>query len=247
MILPSDHVVLDATAFQKAMAVACAFAEKNEFVTFGVKPSAPETGYGYIQAGESLSKEAFRLARFVEKPDVQKARTYAQAGCYYWNSGIFVFKASAWISEMNRQAPKIIEACLKTFEARKEDHDFCRLSKEIFEACPSDSIDYAVMEKVEQGVVIPVDMGWSDLGSWEALYEMGEKDSNGNVKRGDIVAMDSSHCYLQSEDRLLAVLGVNDLVVVETKDAILVAKRSEAQHVKKLVDELKAKGRKEEF
>jgi mannose-1-phosphate guanylyltransferase/mannose-6-phosphate isomerase len=247
LVLPADHVIKDVAAFQKAVRVALPAVQQGKLVTFGIVPSAPETGYGYIQRGEAGCTDGtsgvYRIARFVEKPSLDRAQQFLQSGDYLWNSGMFMFRAGRYLQELERFAPQIARVCRSAFESAKSDLDFTRIDAKTFEHCPSDSIDYAVMEKTSDAVVVPLDAGWSDVGSWSALHEACESDAHGNVSRGDVIAEDSQGCYLYSESRLVAVVGLSDHVVVETKDAVLVAPKSRVQDVKKLVSRLKEAGR----
>lgn len=242
LVLPADHVIHDVNAFRAAVAVGRKAAEQGKLVTFGVVPSKPETGYGYIRraAGEG---PAFPIAQFVEKPDLATATKYVESREYYWNSGMFMFRATAVLDELRALAPEIYDACAQAFTAAKRDLDFTRLSTKEFGACPSDSFDYAVMEKTRHGVVVALDAGWSDVGSWSALHEAVPADANNNVCLGDVLTEDTSGCYLQSTSRLVAVVGLEDHVVVETKDAVLVAPKDRVQDVKQLVAQLKKQGR----
>jgi len=245
LVLPADHVIRDVPTFQKAVRVALPAAEQGKLVTFGIVPSAPETGYGYIQratAGEGIGG-AHAIARFVEKPSAEKAAQFLKSGDYYWNSGMFMFRARRYLQELARFAPEIAKVCETAASAAKSDLDFTRVDAKLFEICPSDSIDYAVMEKTSDALVVPLDAGWSDVGSWAALHEACESDSHGNVARGDVIAEDSNGCYLYSESRLVAVVGLENHVVIETKDAVLVAPKERVQDVKKLVFRLKEQGR----
>lgn len=242
LVLPADHVIRDVPAFQKAVRAALPAAEQGSLVTFGIVPRTPETGYGYIRRGTPLDG-VHRIAEFVEKPDRKRAEQFVRSGEYYWNSGMFMFRARRYLEELERHAPEIAAACRAAFEAAKSDLDFTRIDAQAFEACPSDSIDYAVMEKTAEAVVVPLDAGWSDVGSWSALYEACEADAHGNVTRGDVIAEDAAGCYLYSESRLVAAVGLKDHVVIETKDAVLVAPKERVQDVKKLVGRLKEQGR----
>ncbi len=244
LVLPADHVIRDVPAFHKAIHAAVGAAQAGQLVTFGIVPTAAETGYGYIQRGPAGgSGPVHRIARFVEKPSAALAQDFVASGEYYWNSGMFLFGARRYLEELERLAPQIASACAEAFEAAKADLDFTRIDKQRFQACPADSIDYAVMEKTSEAVVVPLDAGWSDVGSWAALHEASESDAHGNVSRGDVICEDSQGCYLYSESRLVAAVGLKDHVVVETKDAVLVAPRSHVQDVKKLVFKLKERGR----
>jgi len=242
LVLPADHVIRDVPAFHKAVHAARDAAQQGQLVTFGIVPTTPETGYGYIQRGPA-SGPVYRIARFVEKPSAPVARDFVASGDYYWNSGMFLFGARRYLEELGRLAPAIASACAEAFAAAKADLDFTRIEKRLFESCPSDSIDYAVMEKTSDAVVVPLAAGWSDVGSWAALHEASEPDAHGNVARGDVVCEDSEGCYLYSESRLVSAVGLKDHVVVETKDAVLVAPRNRVQDVKKLVFKLKEQGR----
>jgi mannose-1-phosphate guanylyltransferase/mannose-6-phosphate isomerase len=242
LVLPADHVIRDVKAFRAAMTVGREAAQQGKLVTFGVVPDKPETGYGYIKraAGEG---PAYPIAQFVEKPDAATAKKYVESKEYFWNSGMFMFRATAFLDELRVLAPDIYEACAHAFTAAKRDLDFTRLPQKEFSACRSDSIDYAVMEKTRHGVVVPLDAGWSDVGSWSALHEAIPADESGNVCLGDVLVEDTNGCYLQSTSRLVATVGLKDHVVVETKDAVLVAPRDRVQDVKALVNQLKKQGR----
>jgi mannose-1-phosphate guanylyltransferase/mannose-6-phosphate isomerase len=242
LVLPADHVIRDVTAFQAAAVTGMVSAEKGQLVTFGVVPHSPETGYGYIRRGESLGAVQ-RIAQFVEKPNLARAQAFVASGDHYWNSGMFVFRARRYLEELEKFAPAIAQACRESFGSSKADLDFTRVDAKRFESCPSDSIDYAVMEKTADAVVVPLDAGWSDVGSWASLHAASDADSSGNVARGDVITEDSSNCYLYSESRLVAVVGLNEHVVIETKDAVLVAPKDRVQEVKALVGRLKDLGR----
>ena len=242
LVLPADHVIRNVEAFQAAIAVGRKAAEQGKLVTFGVVPNKPETGYGYIKRAAG-SGPTFPIERFVEKPDLPTATQYVASKEYFWNSGMFMFRASTVLDELRSLAPQIYEACAQAFTAAKHDLDFTRLPAKEFGACPSDSFDYAVMEKTRHGVVVPLDAGWSDVGSWSALHEAIPGDASDNVSIGDVLVEDSAGCYLQSTSRLVAAVGLKDHVVVETKDAVLVAPKDRVQDVKRLVEQLKKQGR----
>lgn len=242
LVLPADHVIQDVSAFQAAVEIGHKAALAGKLVTFGVVPNKPETGYGYIRR-ESGAGPTFGIAQFVEKPDVATATGYVESKEYFWNSGMFMFRASQVLDELRALAPSIYEACAQAFTAAKRDLDFVRLPAKEFGACPSDSFDYAVMEKTHHGVVVPLDAGWSDVGSWSALHEAIAGDAQGNVRIGDVLTEDAHGCYLQSTSRLVAAVGLKDHVVVETKDAVLVAPKERVQDVKQLVAQLKKQGR----
>ena len=254
LVLPSDHVIRDLAAFGQALERAVAAAAEGALVTFGVVPTAPSTGYGYIRAGaassvseaEPAGQAARPVAQFVEKPDADTAAGYVASGDYFWNSGMFVFRASRYLEELGRHRPEMLDLCRKAFDARREDSDFARISEEPFAEIQGESIDYAVMEHTDHAVVVGLDADWSDVGSWDALWELADKDADGNATAGDVVAVDSHGSYLRSEGgRLVATVGLEDMVVVDTPDALLVAPRDRAQEVKAIVDRLKAAGRQE--
>jgi mannose-1-phosphate guanylyltransferase / mannose-6-phosphate isomerase len=242
LVLPADHVIRDVPAFQRAVRVAVGAADAGKLVTFGIVASSAETGYGYIQRG-APADGASRIVRFVEKPNAQSAAEFVRSGDYYWNSGMFVFRARRYLQDLSRYAPEMARICEAAFRGAKADLDFTRIDAAAFEACPSDSIDYAVMEKTTDAVVVPLDAGWSDVGSWSSLHEASEGDAHGNVTRGDVISEDTEGSYLYSESRLVAAVGLREHVVVETKDAVLVAPKGRVQDVKKLVLQLKERGR----
>jgi len=242
LVLPADHVIRDVEAFQAVVAQGRAAADAGQLVTFGIVPDRAETGYGYIRRAKG-DGPVFPVAEFVEKPDYATAVRYVQSGEYYWNSGMFMFRASAFLAELKAQAPAILAACESAVAAASHDLDFTRLPAAEFAASPSDSIDYAVMEKTRSAVVVPLDAGWSDVGSWSALQDALPQDERGNVTAGDVIQEGAEGCYLHSTSRLIAAVGLKDHVVVETKDAVLVAPRDKVQDVKALVAQLKAQGR----
>ncbi|MCJ0825840.1 mannose-1-phosphate guanylyltransferase/mannose-6-phosphate isomerase [Luteimonas sp. 50] len=242
LVLPSDHVVADADAFRAAVRVASAAAERGALVTFGIVPTAPETGFGYIQADAGGGDGVTKVVRFVEKPDAATAQAYLATGGYYWNSGMFLFRASRYLAELERLRPDILAATRAAFAAARRDGDFIRLDKEAFAACPSQSIDYAVMEATDAAMVLPVDIGWNDVGSWSALWDVAARDADGNAHHGDVIAVDSRNSYAYAR-RLVALVGVDDVVVVETDDAVLVARKDKVQKVKDVVALLKQEQR----
>jgi mannose-1-phosphate guanylyltransferase / mannose-6-phosphate isomerase len=259
LVMPADHIMLDTAAFLIAVRQGAELAEEGLIVTFGITPDAPETSYGYIQAGKP-HHGAQRITRFVEKPDLVTAQFYVDAGTYLWNSGIFMVRASTWLSAIDACRPDILMACHTAWERRKADGEFVRVDKDAFARCPSDSIDYAVMESLAAGeeeseleikvplpvgVVIPLNAGWSDVGSWDALWQVLPKDADGNAAQGDVLLRDCTNTLAVSESRLIACVGVSNLIVVETADAILVMHKEKTQDVKKVVDSLKAQGRSE--
>ncbi|MCL1077748.1 mannose-1-phosphate guanylyltransferase/mannose-6-phosphate isomerase [Parashewanella spongiae] len=244
LVLAADHVIKDKMAFNKAVESASILALKNYMVTFGIKPTSPETGYGYIKAGQSEGSGYF-VEKFVEKPNSDTAKKYIASGNHYWNSGMFMFKASKFLNELEQYAPEIYNTCKQATDVLKVDADFIRINQQIFETCPSDSIDYAVMEKTSKAMVVPLDAQWSDIGSWSALWDIEAKDAHGNVCHGDVVNIDTNNSYIKAVDKLVTTIGLNDVVVVETKDAILVSKKSEVQKVKSIVEKLRQDGRSE--
>lgn len=247
LVLPADHVITDVLAFEAAVRRASLVAIQGKLVTFGIEPTHPETGYGYIQSGHVLSaaEGCFEVARFVEKPDAATAQQYLAAGNFYWNSGMFLFKPSVFLDELQQYAPAIVDAVNAAVAQSYKDLDFVRLHEASFAESPSDSIDYAVMEKTKLAAVVPASMGWDDVGSWTALKEVQPNDEAGNATRGDVYLKNVNNTLVRAESRFVAVVGVKDLLIVETSDAILVAHRDCAQDVKKIVDHLKTSGRSE--
>jgi len=244
IVAPADHVIRDARAFQQAAAVAAGLAKNGKLVTFGIVAHAPETGYGYIRRGEGQGP-AYPVAQFIEKPSLDVALQFVASGDYYWNSGMFVFKASRYLDELARYAPDILEASRAAYESAKTDLDFVRIDKAAFEKCRADSIDYAVMEKTRDAVVLPLDAGWSDVGSWASLFDALPADEEGNVLQGDVLVHDTHDCYVHSTSRLVTAVGMDDHIIVETKDAVLVAPKGRVQDVKELVAKMKKSGRSE--
>jgi len=255
LVMPADHVIVDTAAFQAVVQKGAVLAGQGVVVTFGITPDTPETGYGYIQSGDAYGADgAKRIARFVEKPNLHTAQQYLAEGNYLWNSGLFMMRASVWLAALKVCRADILAACDTAWAQGQTDGEFVRVGKEAFSQCPSDSIDYAVMERIAGssgnsdlpvGVVIPLSAGWSDVGAWEALWQVLPKDADGNVAQGDVLMQDSHNTLALSEGRLIACVGVDDLIVVETADAILVAHKNKTQDVKKIVDRLKAAGRSE--
>ena len=253
LVMPSDHVILDVPAFQSVVREGAELAERGAIVTFGITPDSPETGYGYIQGGDEFGDGGARtIARFVEKPDLATAQVYLDDGSYYWNSGLFMMRASVWLAAIKICRGDILAACVAAWEQGSVDGEFLRVDKDAFAQCPKDSIDYAVMERLASskdtlppGVVIPLSAGWSDVGAWDALWEVLPKNEDGNVIQGDVVMVGSHNTLAISEGRLLACLGVDDMIVVQTPDAVLVAHKSKTQEVKEIVDHLKREGRSE--
>ncbi len=247
LLLPSDHHIARGEVFLHAVDRAAVAAEAGWLVTFGITPSRAETGYGYIAQGPALTDcpGCHRVARFVEKPDAATAAAYLAGGDYAWNSGMFLFRAARLIEEMQRFEPQILEACRAALDRAVADLDFLRLDAEAFTASPAISIDYAVMERTDRAAVVPADIGWSDIGSWDSLCDVAEQDAEGNCRRGDILAVDCRNSYLQSDGQLIATLGLEDMVVVATRDAVLVAPRDRSQEIRELVNRLEAAGRSE--
>jgi len=245
LVLPADHVIADIAVFHQAIAHAKILAEQGFLVTFGIVPNEPETGYGYIKRDIHQHGAAFKVAAFVEKPDLETAKSYLQSGDYFWNSGMFVFKAGCFLNELEKFNPTMLSVCKNALNAAQIDVDFVRVDKTIFSTCPADSIDYAVMEKTDKAVVIPLDAGWNDIGSWSALWDVTEKDAAGNALSGDILTIDTENSFIYSDDKLVTVIGVRDLVVVVTKDAIMIASKDKVQDVKHIVEQLKKANRKE--
>jgi mannose-1-phosphate guanylyltransferase/mannose-6-phosphate isomerase len=243
LILAADHVINSPERFRATVAAGIPAAEAGRLVTFGIVPTAPETGYGYIEAAQPLDPAApVPIARFVEKPDLATAEAFLATGRFTWNSGMFLFRASAILSELERLAPEVVSACRAALDQDSPDLEFLRLEREAFANCPNVALDVAVMEKTDRGAVLPLDADWSDVGSWGALWETGEQDAAGNVLRGRVISENSRNCYLRSEHRLVVGLGVEDLVVVETDDVVLVAHRDRAQEVKAIVGRLEREG-----
>lgn len=244
-LLPADHVIRDVDAFRARLAQAVQLADAGHIVTFGMQPTSPHTGYGYIRAGATLGDDAHHIDRFAEKPDLATARAWLAEGGYFWNSGMFVTRADVLIGELARFRPDILDAVGKAITDGVTDLDFFRLDAAAFAACPAQSIDYAVMEPTDRAVVIACDFGWSDIGSWSALWDIGSKDEAGNVTQGDVILRDVSGSYVRSEGSVVAAVGVSDLVIVETADAVLVARRDRAEDVKQIVEVLQRNGRAE--
>ncbi|REL37066.1 mannose-1-phosphate guanylyltransferase/mannose-6-phosphate isomerase [Thalassotalea euphylliae] len=244
LVLAADHVIHDQLAFQNTVVQAQAAAEAGKLVTFGIVPTKPETGYGYIKHGV-LDQGIADVDTFVEKPNLATAQAYLASGQYLWNSGMFMFKASRYLAELNKYRPNIYQACQAAMSDCVTDLDFIRPNKAAFKQCPDESIDYAVMEHTEQAVVVPLDAGWSDVGSYSALWEVSEQDQDGNVCKGDVLTHETSNSYLHSDNKLIATVGIDNLVVIDTSDAVLVAEKSQVQQVKHIVNELKLKQRSE--
>ena len=245
LVMPADHVVQDIEAFTAAISTGLACAQSGKLVTFGIIPESPETGYGYIRRGADEVDGCYTIDEFVEKPELEVAKRYVEEGNYYWNSGMFLLSACAYLNELHEFSPEMFSAVKASLDNATEDMDFVRLNKTDFESCPSDSIDYAVMEKTSNGMVVPLSCGWSDVGSWSSLWEVGEKNTQGNVIKGDVITHDSNDSYIHSTSRLVTLLGMDNVVVVETADAILVANKDRVQDIKAIIHQLKIEKREE--
>ena len=245
LILSADHEIKDTQKFQEIIEASLEEASKGRLVTFGIVPDSPETGFGYIEATKPLCKKTLEgspIAQFIEKPNLQKAKQLISDQRYTWNSGMFLFKASSILEEIKKYAPEVLHCCQQAIDKNLTDLDFERLNKDAFKKCPNISIDIAVMEKTTKGTVFPLDAGWSDIGSWKALWDSGKKDNEGNIKIGKTITKSTRNCYLKSENRLLVGIGVQDLVIIETNDAVLIANKEHTQRVKEIVNELNEKG-----
>ena len=244
LVLSADHVIQDTNAFDKAVSAAIPLAESGKLVTFGIVPTEPHTGYGYIKKGE-VKDAGFTVEKFVEKPSFETAQNYVSSGNYFWNSGMFLFKASKYLEELKRFRPDIYEACKSAMADTKLDLDFLRVNKEKFESCASESVDYAVMEKTLDAVVVPLDAGWSDIGSWSSLWNISDKDCDGNVKHGDVMSYKCNNSYIRTDGALVSAIGVDDLVIVATKDVLMVAHKDSVEDVKVSAQQLKKELRSE--
>lgn len=247
LVLPADHLIRNRQAFHAAVAKAVEVAGQGYLATFGIPAASPDTGFGYIRQGETLADfpDVYSVRQFVEKPDSATAAGYVASGEYFWNSGMFLFSAATLLAEMRALRPDILSACERALDQAHNDLDFVRLDTVAFTACPSESIDYAVMEHTAKAAVVPADMGWNDIGAWDSLWEVSEKDAAHNATRGDVMVEDSHHNLIRAESRLVVALGVDNLVVIETADAVLIARKDRAQEVKRIVDNLKAQKRNE--
>ncbi len=246
-LLPSDHLIGDRQAFLQAIRTAALAADNDYLVTFGIKPTGPETGYGYMRNGAEISAApgCFSVERFIEKPDAENAAKMIAAGGHVWNSGIFLFKASAYLRELKALQPDLYDICEKSLAATSRDLDFSRLDSAAFETCPSISIDYAVMEHTRKACVVPVDMGWSDIGSWSELWKVSDKDDQGNVIIGDVIAEDTTASYIRTGNKMIATIGISDMIIVDTGDTVLIAPKDRAQDIRLIVEKLEAQGRTE--
>ena len=252
IVMPADHIITRLGAFREAMNLAILSAQQGKVATFGIVPATPETGYGYIRSADKVSEGLYSVAEFVEKPDLNTAESYVASGKYFWNSGIYLVKATTWIELIGLHHPDILLACQRSLSDATYDHSFIRLRRDAFEKCPADSIDYAVMEKItreaaheSRAVVVPMDAGWSDVGAWNALLDIGEKDAQGNLFSDNVVSVKSNNSLVMSKSRLVACVGLDNMIVVETPDAVLVASRDHIDHMKEMVSALKAAGRPE--
>lgn len=246
LVMPADHLIEDEAAFRDAVAAARRLADEGWLVTFGIKPDYAETGYGYILRGERLDDAGYRVGRFVEKPDLETARGYVEAGTYAWNSGMFLFRVQRYLDELERLSPAIMRGARAAYERAQADLDFIRVDVAAFRDCPSDSIDYAVMEKTGHAAVVPVSCGWSDIGSWSSLWSVAQRDEHGNRHEGDVISVDTRGSLVRASDRrMIATIGVEDLVIIDTPDATLVARKDRVQDVKAIVDRIKEAGRQE--
>jgi len=244
LVLAADHVIQDVAAFTKTVMNAIPLAESGKLVTFGIVAHEPNTGYGYIKKGQSQSP-GFTVDTFVEKPSAEVAKEYLKSGDYFWNSGMFLFKASRYLEELKKYRPDIYEACQLSMEGTSIDNDFLRVNEAAFSACPSESIDYAVMEKTDDAVVVPMDAGWTDIGSWSSLWDISQKDGNGNASYGDVMLHESNNSYIRTDGKLVAAIGVDDLVIVSTKDVLVVAHKDSVQNVKVIAEKIKSEARTE--
>ncbi|MDY5122281.1 MAG: mannose-1-phosphate guanylyltransferase/mannose-6-phosphate isomerase [Treponema sp.] len=239
IVLPSDHVIKDVDTFQNAVRIAAEFAEKGNLVTFGIVPTFPATGYGYIKGGEHVAHHVYSLNQFVEKPCLEKAQEYLNSGEYAWNSGMFVFKASVFLDELCKHNPEMAKLSVESYNTAVVDSDFIRLNAESFEQIKGDSIDYAVMEKTDKGMIVKLNAGWDDVGSWSALYDISNKDENLNVINGDVIALSTTSSYIRGGKRTIATIGLDNIVVVDSDDALLIAAKGKIQDVKKVAEEIK--------
>lgn len=242
LVMPSDHVIEDVAAFHAAIAAAMPLVREGWLVTFGIAPDKPETGYGYIRRGETIAPGVQKVEAFVEKPDAERAAHYLASGDYSWNGGIFLFRADAYLAALTRFEPAMVAAVRAALDDADRDGLMIRPERDAFLACPSESIDYAVMEKADRVAVAPVEMGWSDVGSWDALHALGTPDADGNVMHGDVVAIDTRDCFIRSEGPVVTTVGVHDLIVVATRDAVMIVPRGSSQDVKRIVEQLKVAG-----
>lgn len=243
VVLPSDHVIKDVEVFQTSVMTAAGLAEKGHLVTFGIVPTFPATGYGYVKGGEHVAHHVYSLDKFVEKPCIEKAKEYLASGEYSWNSGMFVFKASSFIEELKVHNPEMAKLSIEAFEKAVVDADFIRLDKDAFDQITGDSIDYAVMEKTSKGMIVKLNAGWDDVGSWSALYDISNKDGNMNVVKGNVIALDTTSSYIRGGKRTIATIGLDNIVVVDSDDSLLIAAKGKIQDVKKVAELIKARNK----
>lgn len=243
LVLAADHVIKDIRVFEQSITKAIALAQQDYLVTLGIVPTIPEIGYGYIEQGDLLGDRGYQVKQFIEKPDIEKAKQYLASGKYYWNSGMFIFSASTYLAELKKYQPDIYQYCQQAMASTSVDLDFTRIDKQTFIKCPTESIDYAVMEKTEKAAMVTLEAGWSDIGSWATLWEVAAKDSNGNALKGDVLTKQTTNSLVYATNRLVTTLGVDNLVVVETKDAVLVASKDKIQQVKAIVNKLQQQNR----
>jgi mannose-1-phosphate guanylyltransferase len=245
LVLSADHLIQNIDAFHQSIKVAEKLAENNKLVTFGIVPDKAETGYGYIKANIDNTADYYKIQSFTEKPNEEDAKKYLDSGNYLWNSGMFMFKASVYLQELEKFEPEILASCKKSCQTEYKDKDFIRLNNDEFRQCPKQSIDYGVMEHTEGAMVVPLDANWSDIGSWDALWNAKNKDKNGNVSEGDVILDEVKNTYAYSSNRLVSVIGVSDLVIIDTQDALLVADKKYSQNIKNIVNQLKQDNRSE--
>ncbi|CAC9605623.1 Mannose-1-phosphate guanylyltransferase (EC 2.7.7.13) / Mannose-6-phosphate isomerase (EC 5.3.1.8) [uncultured Gammaproteobacteria bacterium] len=245
LVLSADHLIQDTNAFHQSIKIAEELAQNNKLVTFGIVPDKAETGYGYIKADIDNPADYYKIQSFTEKPNEKDAQLYLDSGNYFWNSGMFMFKASIYLQELEKFEPEILASCKKSCRTEYKDKDFIRLNNDEFYQCPEQSVDYAVMEHTEDGVVVPLDANWSDIGSWNALWDAKDKDSNGNVSEGDVILDKVKNTYIYSSNRLISAIGISDLVIVDTQDALLVTDKKYSQNIKHIVNRLKKDARPE--
>lgn len=244
LVLAADHVIADVAAFHEAVLKAQPHAKQGKLVAFGIVPTHAETGYGYIKAVNAAS-DVYDISAFVEKPNLSLAQEYYESGDYYWNSGMFLFRASRYLEELKKYQPEIYNQCEKAWQGMQQSFDYIWVDKDAFSACPNDSIDYAVMEHTTNAMVVPLKAGWSDIGSWASLWDQFDKDPEGNVQQGDVLSLDTNNCFIRSDEKLVVTIGLENVVVINTKDAVLVAAKNQVQEVKKVVEQLKKQGRTE--
>jgi mannose-1-phosphate guanylyltransferase len=246
LVLAADHVIQDVSSFVETIKAAVPLAENGKLVTFGIVPSEPHTGYGYIKRGEKAdNSDGFEVNEFVEKPDLETAVKYCESGEFYWNSGMFLFKASHYLKELKKYRPEIFSVCKESLKNTTKDHDFVRLDADVFATCPDESVDYAVMENTKDAVVFPLDVGWNDIGAWSALWDVNDKDESGNTTNCDTILQDTTNSLIHGGERLITTIGLDNIVIVDTKDALLVACKDKVQDVKKIVEQLKSENRNE--